>query len=53
MTNAADIPTAHTPEGGYGEKMPVPVLAGCTEPLVEGAPDIGGSRHEFRLDRAG
>ena len=30
---AADIPFAHTPPGGYGDEMPPPVLAGCTEPL--------------------
>ena len=39
---ASDIPVAHTPPGGYGDVMPPPVLAGCTEPLVEGAPDLRG-----------
>ena len=39
---AADIPVAHTPPGGYGAKFPEPVLAGCTEPLVSGAPDLRG-----------
>ncbi len=33
---------AHTPPGGYGREMPPPVLAGCEEPLVEGAPDMRG-----------
>ena len=37
-----DIPVAHTPPGGYGRTFPAPVLAGCTEPLVEGAPDLRG-----------
>jgi hypothetical protein len=39
---AADIPVAHTPPGGYGDTMPPPVLAACTEPLVAGAPDLRG-----------
>jgi hypothetical protein len=41
MTTADRIPVAHTPEGGWQE-MPPPVLAGCTETLVEGAPDLRG-----------
>jgi hypothetical protein len=36
------IPVAHTPPGGYGNVFPAPVLAGCTEPLVAGAPDLRG-----------
>jgi hypothetical protein len=36
------IPVAHTPPGGYGDVMPPPVLAGCGEPLVAGAPDLRG-----------
>ena len=39
---ADDIPVAHTPEGGWTGAMPDPVLAGCTEPLVDGAPDLRG-----------
>jgi hypothetical protein len=39
---ADQIPVAHTPPGGYGPEMPPPVLAGCTEPLVAGAPDMRG-----------
>jgi hypothetical protein len=38
-----DIPVAHTPEGGYGATMPPPVLGGCDEPLVAGAPDLRGT----------
>lgn len=37
-----DIPVAHTPTGGYGATMPPPILAGCNEPLVDGAPDMRG-----------
>ena len=40
--SADDIPVAHTPEGGWHGTMPPPVLAGCTEPLVDGAPELGG-----------
>ncbi len=43
LARAADIPVAHTPPGGYGETMPPPVLAACTEPLVAGAPDLRGT----------
>ncbi|MBL8776263.1 MAG: hypothetical protein JNK12_10040 [Acidimicrobiales bacterium] len=39
---ADDIPVAHTPEGGWHGTMPAPVLAGCTQPLVDGAPELGG-----------
>lgn len=43
MTTSRDIPVAHTPPGGYGDEMPPPILAGCTEPLVDGAPDLRGT----------
>jgi hypothetical protein len=43
MTSVFDIPTAHTPPGGYGDEMPPPVLAGCDDPLSEGAPDLRGT----------
>jgi hypothetical protein len=39
---ADDIPVEHTPAGGYGQEMPPPVLAGCDEPPVDGAPDLRG-----------
>lgn len=39
---ADDIPVAHTPPGGWRDTMPPPVLAGCDEPLVAGAPDLRG-----------
>lgn len=43
MTAVGDVPVAHTPPGGYGTEMPPPVLAGCTDPLVAGAPDLRGT----------
>ena len=38
---AADIPKGNTPGCGY-DHFPLPILAGCTEPLIEGASDIRG-----------
>ena len=35
------IPVAKTPPGGWTE-WPPPILAGCTEPRPDGAPDIDG-----------
>jgi hypothetical protein len=43
MTGVRDIPTAHTPPGGYGDTMPPPFLAGCTDPVVASAPDLRGT----------
>jgi hypothetical protein len=37
------IPVVKTPPGGYGDTFPEPVLAECTEPIVDGAPDMRGS----------
>jgi hypothetical protein len=37
-----EIAVAHTPPGGYGDDTPAPILAGCTDPLVDGAPDLRG-----------
>ena len=42
MTGVAEIPVAYTPSGGYGDDIPGPILAGCTDPLAEGAPDLRG-----------
>ena len=39
--NAAEIPKGNTPGCGY-EHFPLPVLAECGEPLVDGAVDIRG-----------
>ena len=38
---AADIPKGNTPGCSYAH-FPLPILAGCTEPLVAGADDIRG-----------
>ena len=38
---AADIPKGNTPGCSYTH-FPLPILAECTEPLVEGADDIRG-----------
>jgi hypothetical protein len=39
---ADHIPVAHTPDRGWTGAMPAPVLATCTEPVVDGAPDLAG-----------
>ncbi len=39
---ADTIPVVKTPAGGYGDTFPEPVLAECTEPIVDGAPDMRG-----------
>lgn len=60
---AVDIPVAKTPEDGWsGSDWPTPVLTGCDEPLVEGAPDLRGvwrvekgplKGHVERIEQAG
>jgi hypothetical protein len=50
---ADDIPVAHTPPGGYGDQFPAPILAGCTEPLVAGAPDLRGTWRVVSATRGG
>ena len=60
---AADVPVAKTPEQGWrGSDWPAPVLAGCDEPLVDGAPDLRGvwrvergplEGHVERVEQAG
>ena len=49
---ADEIPGAHTPPGLWTE-MPPPVLAGCTEPLAAGAPDLRGTWRAVRVERGG
>ena len=51
--NADEIPVAHTPAGGYGRTFPEPVLARCTEPLVDGAPDLRGIWKAIAAERGG
>jgi hypothetical protein len=50
---ADHIPVAHTPPGGYGAQFPPPILDGCTEPLVEGAPDLRGVWKAISATRGG
>ena len=50
---ADEIPVAHTPAGGYGDRFPPPVLSTCTEPLVEGAPDLRGVWRTLSAERGG
>ena len=47
---ADEIPVAHTPPGGWHADMPPPVLDGCTDPLVEGAPDLRGTWKVVSID---
>ena len=44
---------AYTPPGGYGEEFPAPVLAGCTEEIVAGAPDLRGTWEVVEVTTAG
>jgi len=48
-----DIPVAHTPPGGYGSDFPKPVLTGCIEPLVAGAPDLRGIWQVYEIEKDG
>src|SRR4051794_21281042 len=43
MVSIDSIPVAHTPPGGYGDVMPAPLLEGCDDALVDGAPDLRGT----------
>jgi hypothetical protein len=45
MRSVHDIPVAFTPPGGYGDALPEPILAGCTDPPADGAPDLRGTWH--------
>jgi hypothetical protein len=50
---ADDIPVAFTPPGGYGDELPDPVLATCTEPLAPGAPDLRGFWQVVAVEEGG
>jgi hypothetical protein len=50
---ASDIPVAKTPVGGWGDTMPQPILASCTESLVDGAPDLRGMWQVVAVDVEG
>ena len=53
LVRADDIPVAHTPPGGWHGEMPPAVLDACTEPLVEGAPDLRGTWRTIAAERDG
>ncbi|MTA78390.1 MAG: hypothetical protein F2520_09030 [Actinobacteria bacterium] len=44
---------AHTPPGGFGDTFPEEVLADCSDPLVEGAPDLRGLWSVISAERSG
>ncbi|MDE2688897.1 MAG: hypothetical protein OXI49_00100 [Acidobacteriota bacterium] len=56
---ADEIPVAYTPGCEGWTEWPLPVLAACTEPLTEGAPDLRGlwldddSGHLERVEQCG
>ena len=53
MVLASDIPVAHTPDGGWKDEMPPPVLASCTESLAPGVSDIRGLWKAFAVEMNG
>jgi len=53
LVRADDIPVAHTPPGGWHGEMPPAVLDACTEPLVEGAPELRGTWRTIAAERDG
>ena len=53
MSVTADsIPVAYTPTGGWKD-MPAPFLATCTEPIVDGAPDMRGTWKVVSIEAGG
>lgn len=42
MSDVGEVPKAHTPEGGYGVEMPMPILGASTQPIAADAPDLRG-----------
>lgn len=48
-----EVPVAHTPIGGYGDRFPRPILSDCHEPLVAGAPDLRGVWQVVEVETAG
>ena len=50
---ADQIPVAHTPDRGWSGAMPPPVLAGCSEALAVGAPDLRGLWKAYRAEQGG
>ena len=41
--NVNELPRINTPTGGWTDEMPGPFLSSCSDPLVEGAPDLRGT----------
>ena len=41
--NVNEVPRVNTPTGGWSDEMPRPFLSSCSDPLVEGAPDLRGT----------
>lgn len=50
---ADEIPIAHTPDGGWHGEMAPAVLAGCTEMLAPGAPDLRGLWRAHKVEEGG
>ena len=46
MVYADDIPVAYTPGCGWDD-FPEPILSSCTEPIIEGAPDLRGIWQDY------
>jgi hypothetical protein len=53
LVKCSEIPIAHTPPGGYGAWFPPLILGDCTEPLVDGAPDLRGIWKVLSATRGG
>jgi len=53
VTRVDEIPIAYTPPGGWKGEMPAPILAGCSEPLADGAPDLRGLWQAIRVEKDG
>jgi hypothetical protein len=53
MASVDAIPVAYTPPGGYQGDMPAPILDGCDDPLVAGAPDLRGTWRVVHAEHEG
>ncbi|HEY3831512.1 MAG TPA: hypothetical protein VGO03_04415 [Acidimicrobiia bacterium] len=53
MTTLDEIPVANTPPGGWHDVMPAPILDGCDDPLVAGAPELRGTWHVIAAEHDG
>lgn len=50
---ADEIPVAHTPPGGYGDRMPPPVLTACTDDVPRVAPRMRGLWRAVEVESGG